>query len=531
MKAFAIAVSVLVLKALVAGAVETPVWLADSGWWDDSGTHDASNEVILAGDYRGREYRGFYVFNLFNIVQRVTTATLRFYLDHGVTSPDPTETYTLFDVSTPIGVLTASGTGATEIFADLGSGTVYGAGTFSSADNFMVVDIALNDAAITALNQSLVRKFAMGGAVTTLDHASQGLEEDISGPGGYGNLTELVLSVLTTCGNGVTDPGEECDDGNTNPSDGCTNFCTVCGNDLVIAPETCDDGNLIDGDGCNADCGVAPLPPSPTPTLTPTSAPTPTPTSCYGSLPVVKPVPARTDQQQLVVYFCGRIAGASSMSACSEAGCATDVSFGSGDPNCTVSCLATCNKGTVPLRAGQTNHIRVCQENGFCSAHGCVTNDLNGAPLVVQVAPLSPTPTATLTASATPTITPTPTATNTSTATATPSPSITATATIRPSENGGGGCAITPSRNSGAAWWLLLPGLGLLGAWVKSLAKNGWPVCCAGGIGAHPPRYRRPESLTSNRGALVRVRGSNPRASFSFSRTEQDSPSLSPPVS
>jgi len=67
MKAFAIAVSVLVLKALVAAPSRRPFGLADSGWWDDSGTHDASNEVILAGDYRGREYRGFYVFNLFNM--------------------------------------------------------------------------------------------------------------------------------------------------------------------------------------------------------------------------------------------------------------------------------------------------------------------------------------------------------------------------------------------------------------------------------------------------------------------------------
>lgn len=93
---------------------------------------------------------------------------------------------------------------------------------------------------------------------------------------------------------------------------------------------------------------------------------------------------AETDQHELVVYFCGRLAGASSMSACSEAGCATDVTFAVGDPNCTVSCLATCNKGTVPLRAGSSNPIRVCQKNGSCSAQGCVTNDVNGAPLVVH---------------------------------------------------------------------------------------------------------------------------------------------------
>ena len=56
------------------------------------------------------------------------------------------------------------------------------------------------------------------------------------------------------CGNGVVDPGEECDDGNADPSDGCTNACTICGNGVVTAPEQCDDGNSIDGDGCESSC-------------------------------------------------------------------------------------------------------------------------------------------------------------------------------------------------------------------------------------------------------------------------------------
>jgi len=58
----------------------------------------------------------------------------------------------------------------------------------------------------------------------------------------------------TPCGDGVTDPGEECDDGNANASDGCTTACTVCGNGTVTPPEQCDDGNLANGDGCDANC-------------------------------------------------------------------------------------------------------------------------------------------------------------------------------------------------------------------------------------------------------------------------------------
>jgi len=56
------------------------------------------------------------------------------------------------------------------------------------------------------------------------------------------------------CGNGLPDPGEECDDGNFAPDDGCTNECTICGNHTTTAPELCDDGNLISGDGCDANC-------------------------------------------------------------------------------------------------------------------------------------------------------------------------------------------------------------------------------------------------------------------------------------
>ena len=37
--------------------------------------------------------------------------------------------------------------------------------------------------------------------------------------------------VLPQCGNGVTEPGEQCDDGNTSNTDACTNACltNVCG--------------------------------------------------------------------------------------------------------------------------------------------------------------------------------------------------------------------------------------------------------------------------------------------------------------
>ena len=59
-----------------------------------------------------------------------------------------------------------------------------------------------------------------------------------------------------TCGNGMPDPGEQCDDGNPTNGDGCDDNCTVtgCGNGVVTAGEQCDVGNVSVGDCCGATC-------------------------------------------------------------------------------------------------------------------------------------------------------------------------------------------------------------------------------------------------------------------------------------
>ena len=72
------------------------------------------------------------------------------------------------------------------------------------------------------------------------------------------------------CGDGIIEGVEQCDDGNTKNGDGCSSTCTVecgwvcpplaacraakCGDGLVAGNEQCDDGNTIDGDGCSSIC-------------------------------------------------------------------------------------------------------------------------------------------------------------------------------------------------------------------------------------------------------------------------------------
>jgi cysteine-rich repeat protein len=59
------------------------------------------------------------------------------------------------------------------------------------------------------------------------------------------------------CGNGIVDPGEECDDGNLSNNDACLNSCmaATCGDGyLWLDVEECDDGNEVDNDGCTNLC-------------------------------------------------------------------------------------------------------------------------------------------------------------------------------------------------------------------------------------------------------------------------------------
>ncbi len=65
-------------------------------------------------------------------------------------------------------------------------------------------------------------------------------------------------SIVSTCGDGILDQCEACDDGNNIDCDGCSSDCllieTGCGDGVVCGVEVCDDGNNIECDGCRGDC-------------------------------------------------------------------------------------------------------------------------------------------------------------------------------------------------------------------------------------------------------------------------------------
>jgi len=75
-----------------------------------------------------------------------------------------------------------------------------------------------------------------------------------------------------TCGDGVVERSEQCDDGNTVNGDGCSRLCQIeanwdcptegkpckyvgnCGSGVLTSNKACDDGNSVSGDGCSSDC-------------------------------------------------------------------------------------------------------------------------------------------------------------------------------------------------------------------------------------------------------------------------------------
>ena len=70
---------------------------------------------------------------------------------------------------------------------------------------------------------------------------------------------------LPTCGDMIISPPEECEDGNNSNTDTC-NVCkkTYCGDHIIQKPngfgkiEQCDDGNKVDNDSCSNACEINP---------------------------------------------------------------------------------------------------------------------------------------------------------------------------------------------------------------------------------------------------------------------------------
>lgn len=144
------------------------------------------------------------------------------------------------------------------VSADLGSTLIFD--VWTDAGNSSTYSLALPGG---ALNQVFTIKFgdfvvSSGAGADFTNVGAIRMTVDGSAVSGL-DVTVDQYETTTTCGDGILDVGEECDDGINNSDvipDACRTDCTLpeCGDGVVDLGEECDDGNLIDGDGCSSMC-------------------------------------------------------------------------------------------------------------------------------------------------------------------------------------------------------------------------------------------------------------------------------------
>ncbi|MEM9111388.1 MAG: PEP-CTERM sorting domain-containing protein [Planctomycetota bacterium] len=120
--------------------------------------------------------RNYHIFDLSSLSGTATSATISFFHPDGAVgttsynSPDPTETMTLYEVTTDSSVIESQPGAFEPIFNDLGDGTVFGELTASSANDGAYQTITLNAAALAAIQDAIDNDtdWVVGGALSTI---------------------------------------------------------------------------------------------------------------------------------------------------------------------------------------------------------------------------------------------------------------------------------------------------------------------------------------------------------------------------
>lgn len=131
---------------------------ADQGWYNDVPNHVTTNQNYITGDL-SVWYRSFFAFDI-PVAAPFTQALLR--INSGGVSGSPQIEF--FDFVGDVNSLLA-GTGGAAAYNDLGNGAVYGSRVYTVGDAWTVHDIALNGAALSAINGQRGDRFVMGGSM------------------------------------------------------------------------------------------------------------------------------------------------------------------------------------------------------------------------------------------------------------------------------------------------------------------------------------------------------------------------------
>ena len=167
----------------------------------------------------------------------------------------------------------------------------------------------------------------------------------------------------TSCGNGTVEPGEECDDGNTDNDDGCDSACKLeCGNGTKAGSEQCDDGNKANNDGCSSSC-VTECP------IGQVACPAPLTHVCCGVTCVSAELAGQVDHSD----FCPKTDVNAPCYQCPPASANYD-----DDPGCPKDCKTDCQRPTSRLK-GVTPDV-YCSFEPETFTVGTCPEDLSTAP-------------------------------------------------------------------------------------------------------------------------------------------------------
>jgi autotransporter-associated beta strand protein len=140
---------------------------ADHGWYASSGVHAAGNEDYIAGYYDGETYRDYFLFDLPHISGELVDAQLLLNA-YEVDSTNGNVAFQLYDVTNAITQLTNNQSSATSIYADLGSGLIYGGRDIYTNESSQTAVVPLDQAFLAAAQAAGSGPIALGGAVTSL---------------------------------------------------------------------------------------------------------------------------------------------------------------------------------------------------------------------------------------------------------------------------------------------------------------------------------------------------------------------------
>ncbi len=163
---------------------------ASYGSYDRSGNHTAGNLNYIAGYNGGDTFRTYFVFDLPNISGQLVDAQLLLNT-YQMDSTNGDVTFQLYDVTNAITQLTNNQTGATGIYADLGSGMIYGDRDIYTNEAYETATIPLDPGFVAAAQAASGGPITLGGAVTSLNGSSA--NQDLFASSTFSSASDIRL--------------------------------------------------------------------------------------------------------------------------------------------------------------------------------------------------------------------------------------------------------------------------------------------------------------------------------------------------